>query len=88
VQALAEAEGKLLHPRLIVCLGATAAAAPFGNKFRSTQDRGKVITHPWAPAALATIHPSAVLRIIDSDQRHAEYGRLVADLREAVKLSA
>jgi DNA polymerase len=83
-----EAEVKLLHPRVIVCLGATAAAALFGNKFRLTKDRGKALDHPWAHSVLATIHPSAVLRIVDSDQRHTEYARLVTDLREAVKLSA
>ena len=81
-----EAEVKLVHPHLIVCLGATAAAALFGSRFRLTKDRGKALDHPWAPFALATIHPSAVLRIIDSDQRLAEYGRLVADLRAAAKL--
>jgi DNA polymerase len=75
-----EAEMSLLRPEVIVCLGATAAQALLGPKFRLTKERGKCIEHPWAPCVTATIHPSAVLRAPDTEQRHEEYRKFVADL--------
>jgi uracil-DNA glycosylase family protein len=76
-----EAEMSVLKPDAIVCLGATAAQALLGSKFRLTQERGKFLEHPWAPFVTATIHPSAVLRAPDAAQRHEEYRKLVADLQ-------
>ena len=78
------AELVLLDPEVVVCLGATAAQAIFGPAFRVTKSRGVLL--PWpaqeeegvqAPYALATIHPSAVLRAQD---REEAYAGLVADL--------
>lgn len=78
------AELSLLDPEVVVCLGATAAQAIFGPSFRVTKSRGVLL--PWpsqeeegvqAPYALATIHPSAVLRAADRDEA---YAGLVADL--------
>jgi uracil-DNA glycosylase len=77
-----EAEVQLVKPRIIVCLGATAAQSLLGSKFRLTQDRGNPIAHPWAQHVVATIHPSAILRIPDSAERHSEFERLVADFRK------
>jgi DNA polymerase len=57
-----EAEIRLVHPRVIVALGATAAQALLGNKFRVTEQRGRPLSSPWAEAVFATVHPSAVLR--------------------------
>ena len=76
-----EAEILLLKPKLIVCLGATAAEALLGPKFRLTKERGKFIEHPWGPDVTATIHPSAVLRAPDAEQRHEEYRKFVEDLK-------
>jgi uracil-DNA glycosylase family protein len=76
-----EAEISLLKPEVIVCLGATAAQALLGPKFRLTKERGKVVTHPWGPHVTATIHPSAVLRAPDAEQRHEEYRKFVDDLK-------
>jgi len=81
-----EAEMELVKPRVIVCLGATAAQALLGNKFRLTRERGIPFQHPWAPHVVATIHPSAILRAPDSTQRHAEYSRFVEDLKGARRL--
>ena len=78
-----EAEMELIKPQVIVCLGATAAQTFLGSKFRLTQERGVSFQHPWAPHVLATIHPSAILRAPDSEQRHAEYSRFVDDLKGA-----
>jgi uracil-DNA glycosylase len=57
-----EEELRLIRPKVIVALGATAAQALLGNKFRVTQQRGKPVASPWANAVFATVHPSAVLR--------------------------
>jgi len=76
-----EAEMSVLKPEVIVCLGATAAQALLGPKYRLTKERGKFVEHPWAPHVTATIHPSAVLRAPDAAQRHQEYRKLVDDLK-------
>lgn len=81
-----EAEVQLVRPRVIVCLGATAAQALFGSAFRVTKKRGVPLEHRWAPQVFATIHPSAILRAQDKQARDAEYARFVDDLRSAVKL--
>jgi len=57
-----EEELRLVGPRVIVALGATAAQALLGSKFRVTEQRGRPISSPWADAVFATVHPSAVLR--------------------------
>jgi uracil-DNA glycosylase family protein len=76
------AEVRLVKPKMIVCLGATAAQVLLGNKFRLTKERGNPQPHAWAPCVVATIHPSAILRVPDATRRHEEYGRFVADLRK------
>ena len=57
-----EWEIRLVRPRLIVALGATAAQALLGAKFKVTEQRGTPIPSEWADAVIATVHPSAVLR--------------------------
>jgi probable DNA metabolism protein len=77
-----EAEIATVRPKLIVCLGATAAQSLMGPQFRITKDRGKIFegTH-WAPALVATNHPSAILRVPDADAREEAYRHFVHDLR-------
>ncbi|MGE5527046.1 MAG: hypothetical protein ACM3Q9_00080 [Methanosarcina sp.] len=48
-----------------------------------TKDRGRPLDSPLAPVAAITIHPSAILRLRDHDEREAESAGFVADL-EAV----
>ena len=74
------AELAAVAPELVVLLGATAAKTIYGPSFRVTQQRGTVMDWPQAggPRALATIHPSAVLR---ADDRETALAGLVADLR-------
>ena len=74
------AELAAVQPELVVLLGATAAQTVYGPSFRVTQQRGVVMDWPAPPGprALATIHPSAVLR---ADDRDAALAGLVADLR-------
>ena len=77
-----EAEITLIRPKIIVCLGATAAQSVFGSGYRVTKERGRFIEHSWAPQATSTIHPSAILRAPTDEQRHLEYQRFVADLKK------
>ncbi len=79
-----ELELALVEPRVVVCLGATAAQALLGPSFRVTRQRGQFVEWPYAPLALATIHPSAILRVTEPDQREEAFAGLVADLRVAV----
>ncbi|HVY91210.1 MAG TPA: UdgX family uracil-DNA binding protein [Bryobacteraceae bacterium] len=75
-----EAEIEVVKPEVLVCLGATAALSVFGRAYRVTKERGKFVEHPWAKHATSTVHPSAILRAPDDDQRHLEYRRFVDDL--------
>ena len=78
-----EAELRLVKPKLLVCLGATAAQTVFGASFRVTRERGKVLSSKLAPRVLATVHPSSLLRQPDEQSRQREYERFVVDLRAA-----
>jgi uracil-DNA glycosylase family protein len=75
-----DAEIALVRPRGIVCLGATAAQALLGRDFRVTARRGELVPTLLAPLVLATVHPSSILRIPDSEERRSAVDRLVADL--------
>jgi uracil-DNA glycosylase family protein len=76
-----ETELELVKPRVLVCLGATAAQALLGRTFRLTQHRGEFVQSDLASRVTATVHPSAVLRAPDEEARHQEYERLVQDLK-------
>ena len=83
-----EAEISLVRPKVVVCLGATAAKALLGRDFRVTQERGRLVESAVAPFVLATVHPSSILRITGEEERHAAFERFVADLaviRETVE---
>src|SRR3954447_325045 len=75
-----ETEIALVKPRILVCLGATAAQALLGKAFKVSQQRGTFVPSPLAPRVTATVHPSSILRARDDDSRHAEMQRFVADL--------
>jgi DNA polymerase len=81
-----DAELEVLRPDVVVLLGATAAQAILGSAFRVSKDRGKVIKHDIAPAVIATLHPSAILRAPDEASRKQGFKLLVTDLKAAVKL--
>jgi uracil-DNA glycosylase family protein len=82
-----EAELRLVRPKLLVCLGATAAQSIFGPSFRVTRERGQVLESEISPRVLATVHPSSLLRQPDEKSRQREYAHFVADLRVAIKAS-
>ncbi len=74
-----EAELFVVKPKLVVCLGATAAQSLMGRDFRITTERAKFFPHRWADELVATIHPSAILRT-PAERYDEEYGLLVRDL--------
>lgn len=76
-----EAELELVKPRVLVCLGATAAQALLGRDFRVTRSRGQFVQSKLAPLVTATVHPSSILRAADDDTRRREMERFVADLK-------
>lgn len=71
-----------LHPKIIVCLGATAAQSLLGRDFRVTQHRGEFLKSTLAPVVMATVHPSSILRAPDKQTRHAEMKHFIADLKK------
>ena len=79
------AEIEAVGPRLIVCLGATAAQSLLGSSFRVTQDRGKTIEVKGYPPIMATVHPSSILRAQTEEDRESERRHFVADLITAAK---
>ena len=77
-----DAELSLLEPKVLVCLGATAAQALLGRQFRVSKDRGVPVDSDLAPVVMATVHPSSILR---SDDREAEMTLFVEDLRQVAQ---
>jgi len=78
-----EAEIGAVKPAVVVCLGATAAQSIMGPHFKLMAQRGQLLASPLAGTAVATIHPSAVLRAPDPEARRTAYAMLVADLKIA-----
>jgi len=76
-----EAEIEVVHPHVIVCLGATAAQALLGREFKVSTQRGVWVPSPLAPFVMATVHPSSLLRAPDEETRRLETRRFVADLK-------
>jgi DNA polymerase len=76
-----EAELSVVHPRVLVCLGATAAQSLLGRQFRVTKQRGEWVESDLAEHVTATIHPSAILRQRDEQSRLAEMKAFVEDLK-------
>jgi uracil-DNA glycosylase len=78
-----DTEIELVKPRVIVCLGATAAQAVIDPKFKVTAHRGEFVPSTLAAYVTATVHPSSILRAPDDDSRHREMAAFVDDLRRA-----
>ena len=80
-----DAEIELVAPEVVVCLGATAAQALLGSKFRVTQHRSEFIEWPLEPLITATVHPSSILRAPDDETREIEMKSFVQDLEFIAK---
>ncbi|HXH81705.1 MAG TPA: UdgX family uracil-DNA binding protein [Candidatus Tectomicrobia bacterium] len=76
-------ELELVQPRVLVCLGATAAQALLGREFRVSRARGVPVESELAPVVIATVHPSSVLRA--GERRDVELEGLVHDLRAVAR---
>ncbi len=83
-----ETEIALVKPRVLVCLGATAAQALLGRGFTVTQQRGEFVASDLAPLVTATVHPSSILRASDDESRRREMQEFVADLAKVAKTLA
>ena len=77
-----QAELDVIKPKALVCLGATAAQALLGKKFRVSQQRGQRVVSPLAPFVMATVHPSSILRAPDDEARREQYEAFVDDLKK------
>lgn len=78
-------ELETVDPEVIVALGATAGQALLGPKFRVKSARGRALDREGTPV-VGTIHPSAILRLDDPNEREEAYQGLVADLRRAADI--
>jgi DNA polymerase len=76
-----EAELEAVAPTGLIALGASAGRSVFGPKVRVAKDRGRLLDSPLAPVAALTMHPSAILRIQEHEEREDAFAALVADLR-------
>jgi uracil-DNA glycosylase len=82
-----DGELAIVAPQVLVLLGATAAQALLGTGFRVTRERGRPIDDTgFAAHVVATVHPSAIVRIRDRDERAEAERGLADDLRTAAEL--
>jgi uracil-DNA glycosylase family protein len=76
-----EAEIQIIRPKVVVCLGATAAQSMMGRIVRITQERGKFLDGDSGAAVFVTIHPSSIYRLHEKDEQEKEYRRFVAEMK-------
>jgi DNA polymerase len=82
-----DAELEAVKPKILVCLGATAAQALFGRDFSVTRQRGELVEGELAPLATATVHPSSILRAPDAAARQEQMRMFVEDLKRVARLT-
>jgi uracil-DNA glycosylase len=75
------AEVEIVRPKLVVCLGATAAQSVLGKVVRIGVERGKFLENEFAGTIFVTIHPSAILRQREKPDREKEYLNFLADMK-------
>ena len=81
-----EAEISLVKPKVIVCLGATAAQALLGPQFKVSKQRGQFIESTLAPYIMATVHPSSILRAPDDETRRQKKRKFIDDLKRITRV--
>src|SRR6266480_1388522 len=77
-----EAEVQRVKPRVVLCLGATAAQALISPTFRVTRQHGILFPSAFGPMIAATVHPASILRAPDPEAREVAYAGFVDDLRQ------
>jgi uracil-DNA glycosylase family protein len=80
-----EAELVAVEPRVILCLGATAARAVMGGKVRVTEARGQALKSPLGKAVVITIHPAYILRLRTGVEE--AFAQFVSDVGKAAQLA-
>ena len=78
-----ERERDLVKPSTIIALGVTAARSLTGKTVTIAKMRRTPIDLADGTKLVVTIHPSALLRIEDENDKHAAYRDFVADLKAA-----
>jgi DNA polymerase len=81
-----DAELRNVKPKILVCLGATAAQSLLGRDFSVTRRRGKLIDSDLAPRVVATVHPSSILRARDAESRESQTREFIRDLKRIARL--
>lgn len=81
-----DSELALIRPRVLVCLGSTAAQALLGRTFRVTRQRGAFVPSPLAEFVMATVHPSSLLRAPDEETRRRETLLFIQDLARVAEV--
>jgi uracil-DNA glycosylase len=82
-----DAELEVVKPKILVCLGASAAQSLLGRDFRVSRQRGQIVDSHLAPAVVATVHPSSILRARDEASREEQLKDFVQDLKFVAKLA-
>jgi uracil-DNA glycosylase family protein len=77
-----EAELEMLQPKVLVCLGGTAAQAILGRTVLITKERGKFLNTSWGLPTFITIHPSAIYRHREKEEQDKEYRRFASEMKE------
>ena len=80
-----EAEIRVINPRVLICLGATAVRSILRRDLPILKNRGRWMSSPLCLKTLVTVHPSSVLRAPDPAQRNKGYEEFVADLAKAAE---
>jgi len=75
------AELAAVNPKIVVCLGSTAAQSVLGRAVPILKERGKFIETPNRPAVFITIHPSAIYRQRDRSEQEREYQQFAAEIK-------
>jgi uracil-DNA glycosylase family protein len=76
-----QAELEIIQPKVVVCLGATAAQSILGKPVRITQERGRFFDGDHGEAVFVTIHPSSIFRRRERAEREAEYRHFVSEMK-------
>lgn len=82
-----DAELEVVKPKILVCLGASAAQSLLGKDFRVSRQRGQVVDSSLAPAVVATVHPSSILRARDEESRSEQLNDFIQDLKFVARLA-
>ena len=77
-----EAEFEALRPKIVICMGATAAQAVLGKTVLITKERGKFIDLQAGLVIFITIHPSAIYRHREKDEQDKEYRRFASEMKQ------